>query len=180
MLRAMLTALLVVIFIGPTHSQGVPGAGVSGALKNNQPRFNQARPGAMRQTTKPGGPAMEANAKKKAKKDKCAKLPQPATSQDTPNQKTPSPRRPSQVEQAAVGACNGGHPVVARAGRYPEALSCRQESGACQRDALRRRRRTRQPAGRQPPIGANESAGRRTRKIEAGEEQIQEGQKAQG
>ena len=70
MLRAMLT-LLVVVLIGPTHSQNVQGAaaGVSGALKNNQPRFNQARPGAMRQTTKPGGPVMETNAKKKAKKD---------------------------------------------------------------------------------------------------------------
>ena len=93
MLRAMLaTALLVVAFIGPTHSQDVQGTGVSGGLKINQPRFNQARLGAMRQTTEPGGPLMETSAKKKAKKDKCAKLPH-LTSQDTPNQKTPSPRR---------------------------------------------------------------------------------------
>ena len=65
---------------------------MSGGLKINQPRFNQARLGAMRQTTKPGGPLMETGAKKKAKKDTCAKFPH-LTSQDTPNQKTPSPRR---------------------------------------------------------------------------------------
>ena len=94
MRRAMLTtALLVVAFIGPTHSQGVQGTGVSG-VNLERLRFNQAR---LRQTTKPGGPLVETSAKKKTKKDECAKLPH-LTSQDTTNQKTPSPRRPSQVE----------------------------------------------------------------------------------
>ena len=75
MLRTMLTALLLVVFIGPTNSQGVQsGTAASVPFKNQlQERY---WPGGV-VTTKPGAPGIETNTKKKSKKDKCVKLPQP-------------------------------------------------------------------------------------------------------
>jgi len=78
MQRAMLSALLVVCFIGPAHPQGVQtGANQVGSVKDrprfNQARFEQAMGGIQRQKTSPGGPLdAEPNAKKKAKQERCA------------------------------------------------------------------------------------------------------------
>ena len=99
------------------------------------------------------------------------------TARHTQPKEQPLPTPPVSQVATTTTACNGGYPVDAHDGQYPEAHSCRKESGASQRDARHaphRRRRTRQPAGR---IGANES-GSCARKIE---EQIQgqEGQNAQ-
>ena len=78
MQRAMLSALLVVCFIGPAHPQGVQtGANQGGSVKDrprfNQARFDQAMGGIRGQKTTPGGPLdAEPNAKKKAKQERCA------------------------------------------------------------------------------------------------------------
>jgi hypothetical protein len=78
MQRAMLTALLVVCFIGPAHSQGVQtGANQGGSVKDrprfNQARFDQAMGGIQGQKTMPGGPLdADPSAKKKAKQERCA------------------------------------------------------------------------------------------------------------
>ena len=79
MQRAMLSALLVVCFIGPAHPQGVQAGANQGGSVKDRPRFNQARfeqamgQGGIRgQKTTPGGPPdAEPNAKKKAKQERC-------------------------------------------------------------------------------------------------------------
>ena len=105
MQRAMLTALLVVCFIGPAHSQGVQtGTNQGGSVKDrprfNQARFDQAMGGIQGQKTMPEGPLdADPSAKKKAKQERCAKLPQPPL-RDAPNQKNPLfPRRLSRRSQ---------------------------------------------------------------------------------
>ena len=85
--------------------------------------------------------------------------------------RNPLPTPPvSQVATTAT-ACNGGYPVDEHDGQYPEAHSCRKESGASQRDARDAPHRQRRSC-----IGANESDSC-VRKIEEG--QIQEGQNAE-